>query len=83
MLMLIMNRIVIKLHSLSFLAHGKDGNKSSENNDSLEVQLKDAQYTLTESETKFETMARKLNTVEAEGQRSEVRDRNYRCLYYD
>lgn len=61
----------------------QDGNKSSENNDSLEVQLKDAQYTLTESETKFETMARKLNTVEAEGQRSEERAEGVQTKFMD
>merc|ERR1712088_110231 len=38
--------------------------KKSENNDWLETQLKDAQYTLTESENKYETLARKLNTME-------------------
>merc|ERR1712203_762193 len=36
--------------------------KKSENNDGLETQLKDAQYTLAESENKYETLARKLNT---------------------
>merc|ERR1711970_1101625 len=44
--------------------------KKSENNDGLETQLKEAQYTLTESETKYETLARKLNTVETEATRA-------------
>jgi tropomyosin-1 len=47
--------------------------RKSENNDGLEQQLKDAQYTLTESENKFETIARKLATVEAEAERSNER----------
>jgi len=47
--------------------------KKSETNDNLEQQLKDAQYTLTESENKYETLARKLNTLEAEGQRANER----------
>jgi len=47
--------------------------KKSETNDNLEQQLKDAQYTLTESENKYETLARKLNTLEAEGLRANER----------
>ena len=37
------------------------------------VLIQDAQYTLTESENKFETIARKLATVEAEAERSNER----------
>merc|ERR1711970_1531056 len=47
--------------------------KKSENNDGLETQLKDAQYTLTDSENKYETLARKLNTSETENCRSNER----------
>ena len=44
--------------------------KKAENIDQLEQQLKDAQYNLTESENKYETMARKLKTMESEQERS-------------
>ena len=47
--------------------------KKGENNDGLEQHVKDAQYALTESENKYETLARKLATVEAEGVRAEER----------
>jgi chromosome segregation ATPase len=57
--------------------------KKSENNDSLETQLKDAQYTLTESENKYETLARKLNTVEAEAVRSSDRAENIETKFVD
>jgi len=57
--------------------------KKSENNDSLETQLKDAQYTLTESENKFETLARKLNTVETEAARANERAENVECKFID
>ena len=43
--------------------------KKVENIDQLEQQLKDAQYNLTESENKYETMARKLKTMESEQER--------------
>ena len=57
--------------------------KKSENNDSLETQLKDAQYTLTESENKFETLARKLTTIETEAARSGERAENVECKFMD
>ena len=47
--------------------------KKGENNDGLEQHVKDAQYALTESENKYETLARKLATVEAEAVRAEER----------
>ena len=75
--------------------------KQSEENDGLEQQLKDAQYTRTgdamcalmlgimilmsepiesfdfpESENKYEALARKLQTQESEGQKSEERAEN-------
>ena len=50
--------------------------KQSEENDSLEQQLKDAQYTRTESENKYEALARKLQTQESEGMKSEERAEN-------
>merc|ERR1711997_1337776 len=57
--------------------------KKSENNDGLEKQLKDAQYTLTESENKYETLARKLNTVESEAVRSNERAEAVECKFID
>jgi len=57
--------------------------KKSENNDSLESQLKEAQYQLTESENKYETLARKLNTVETEAVRSNERAENVECKFID
>lgn len=57
--------------------------KKSENNDGLETQLKEAQYTLTESETKYETLARKLNTVETEATRANERADNVECKFVD
>lgn len=57
--------------------------KKSENNDGLETQLKEAQYTLTESETKYETLARKLNTVETEAARANERAENVECKFVD
>jgi len=50
--------------------------KQSEENDVLEQQLKEAQYTRTESENKYEALARKLQTQESEGQKSEERAEN-------
>ena len=44
--------------------------KQSEENDGLEQQLKEAQYQMTESENKYEALARKLQTMEAEGGKS-------------
>ena len=57
--------------------------KKSENNDQLEQQLKDAQYNLTESENKYETLARKLQTMEAEAERSNERAENIECKFID
>lgn len=57
--------------------------RKSENIDSLEQQLKEAQYTLTESENKYETLARKLSTVEAEGVRSTERADNVETKFID
>jgi len=57
--------------------------KKSENNDGLEKQLKEAQYTRTESENKYETLARKLNTMEAESVRSGERAENVECKFMD
>lgn len=50
--------------------------KQSEENDELEKQLKEAQYTKTESENKYEALARKLNTQETEGIKSNERAEN-------
>jgi len=44
--------------------------KQSEENESLEQQLKDAQYQRTDSENKYEALARKLQTMENEGGKS-------------
>merc|ERR1712088_150932 len=57
--------------------------KKSENNDGLETQLKDAQYTLTESENKYETLARKLNTMETEAVRSNERAETVETKFID
>jgi len=57
--------------------------KKSENNDGLEQQLKDAQYNLTESENKYETLARKLQTMEAEAERSNERAETIECKFID
>merc|ERR1739838_746554 len=57
--------------------------KKSENNDGLETQLKDAQYTLTESENKYETLARKLNTMETEAVRSNERAETVESKFID
>lgn len=57
--------------------------KKSENNDQLEQQLKDAQYNLTESENKYETLARKLQTMEAEAGRSNERAETVECKFID
>ncbi len=43
----------------------------------------DAQYTLTESENKYETIARKLATVEAEAERSNERAENVESKFID
>jgi len=47
--------------------------KQAEENENLEQQLKEAQYQLTESENKYEALARKLQTMEAEGNKSTER----------
>merc|ERR1711970_681574 len=57
--------------------------RKSENNDSLEQQLKDAQYNLPESENKYETIARKLATVEAEAERSNERAEGVESKFID
>lgn len=57
--------------------------KKGETNDNLEQQLKEAQYTLTESENKYETLARKLNTVEAEGNRANERAEGVEMKFID
>merc|ERR1712203_381104 len=57
--------------------------KKSENNDGLETQLKDAQYTLAESENKYETLARKLNTMETEAVRSNERAETVETKFID
>merc|ERR1712037_947113 len=57
--------------------------KKSENNDGLETQLKDAQYTLTESENKYETLARKLTTMETEAVRSNERAETMETKFID
>ncbi len=57
--------------------------RKSENNDSLEQQLKDAQYNLTESENKYETIARKLATVESEAERSNERAEGVESKFCD
>ena len=49
--------------------------------DGLEQQLKEAQYTLTESENKYETMARKMKTMEAELERSTARAEDIECRW--
>lgn len=51
--------------------------------DSLEQQLKDAQYTLTESERKYETIARKQATLETESDRSNERAETGECKIID
>jgi len=48
-------------------------NKQSEDSENLEQQLKEAQYQRTESENKYEALARKLHTMEAEGCKSTER----------
>merc|ERR1712181_16508 len=57
--------------------------KKSENTDGLEPQLKDAQSTLTESENKYETLARKLNTMETEAVRSNERAETVETKFID
>jgi len=57
--------------------------KQSEENDGLEQQLKDAQYTRTESENKYEALARKLQTQESEGHKSEERAENVQVKFMD
>jgi len=57
--------------------------RKSENIDSLEQQLKEAKYTLLESENKYETLARKLSTVESEGVRSTERADNVETKFID
>lgn len=57
--------------------------RKSENNDGLEQQLKDAQYTLTESENKYETIARKLATIESESERSNERAEGVESKFID
>jgi len=57
--------------------------KQSEENDSLEQQLKDAQYTLTESENKYDALSRKLHTQESEGTKSSERAENVEMRFMD
>merc|ERR550532_461704 len=51
--------------------------------DSLEQQLKDAQYTLTESENKYDALSRKLHTQESEGTKSSERAENVEVKFMD
>jgi len=57
--------------------------KQSEENDGLEQQLKDAQYQLTESENKYEALARKLQTMESEAIKSTDRAENVEVKIMD
>jgi tropomyosin-1 len=52
---------------------GSANSSKEEENDKLEVQLKDDKYTLAESERKYEDIARKLATKEVEMARSNER----------
>eukprot|EP00090_Calanus_glacialis_P000996 TRINITY_DN10721_c0_g1_i1.p1 TRINITY_DN10721_c0_g1~~TRINITY_DN10721_c0_g1_i1.p1 ORF type:complete len:285 (-),score=128.06 TRINITY_DN10721_c0_g1_i1:123-977(-) len=57
--------------------------KKSENNDDLEKQLKDAIFTKTDSETKYETLAQKLKIKESESERSNARADEIECKFID
>ena len=57
--------------------------KKNENNDDLEKQLKDAIFTKTESENKYETLAQKLKIKEAENDRSNARADEIECKFVD
>ena len=57
--------------------------KQSEENESLEQQLKEAQYQLTESENKYEALARKLQTMESEGEKSNERANGVETKFID
>jgi len=57
--------------------------KKNENNDDLEKQLKDAIFTKTESENKYETLAQKLKIKEAEYERSNARADEIECKFVD
>ena len=47
------------------------------------LKLKDAQYNLTESENKYETLARKINSIATEAVRSNKRAENVECKFVD
>merc|ERR1711936_667919 len=57
--------------------------KKSENNDDLEKQLKDALFTKTESENKYETLAQKLKIKESESERSNARADDIECKFIE
>jgi len=57
--------------------------KKSENNDDLEKQLKDALFTKTESENKYETLAQKLKIKESESERSAERADGVECKFIE
>merc|ERR1719495_2633061 len=57
--------------------------KKNENNDDLEKQLKDAVFTKTESENKYETLAQKLKIKEAENERSNARADDVECKFIE
>jgi len=57
--------------------------KKSENNDDLEKQLKDALFTKTESENKYETLAQKLKIKESESERSNARADDVECKFIE
>eukprot|EP00092_Neocalanus_flemingeri_P029628 GFUD01032174.1.p1 GENE.GFUD01032174.1~~GFUD01032174.1.p1 ORF type:complete len:285 (+),score=134.29 GFUD01032174.1:59-913(+) len=57
--------------------------KKSENNDDLEKQLKDALFTKTDSETKYETLAQKLKIKESENERSNERAESIEMKFCD
>jgi len=57
--------------------------KKSENNDDLEKQLKDAMFTKTESENKYETLAQKLKIKESESERSNERAEGIEMKFCD
>jgi len=57
--------------------------KKSENNDDLEKQLKDALFTKTESENKYETLAQKLKIKESESERSSERADGVECKFIE
>jgi len=57
--------------------------KKSENNDDLEKQLKDAIFTKTESETKYETLAQKLKIKESEAERANARADEIECKFIE